>query len=147
MATFTSTACQTFNGGGSFINPPKYIENGVVARSAVYTFTAAQSAGDILQMVPIPKGAHILDVAVQFPGQSAAGISATYAVGDGTTAGRFLVSTSAFTVTHATLGLGYSYSAEDTIDLSFSSVTSATAGGTVRLTVLYAMDQAPDGNS
>lgn len=146
MATLTSTACQT-NASGFFLNPPKYIENGVVAKSAVYTFTAAQSAGDIIQMVPVPKGAHIIDVQVQFPGQSAAGISATYAVGDGTTAGRFLISTSAFTIVHAALGLGYSYSAEDTIDLSFSSVTSATAGGTVRLTVMYAFDMATDGNS
>lgn len=141
MATLTASAAQS-------TSPAKYIENGVISRSAVFTFTAAQSAGDVIQMVKIPNGAQLHDVSVIFPGQSAAGISATYAVGDGLSAARYMASVSALgTVQRMATGAGYSYSVEDTIDITITSVTSATAGGTVRLTAFYSMDQASDGSS
>jgi hypothetical protein len=46
-----------------------------------------------------------------------------------------------------TSGLGYSYSVDDTIDIVVGTATSASVGGTVRVTVTYSMDQAGDGNS
>lgn len=147
MATLTSTACQT-NNSGFFLNPPKYIENGLIARTAIYSFTAAQSAGDVIQMVPVPKGASIVDVETAFtPG--AGGPVLTWLVGDGNTTNRYNASTSATVATQlrSTGGLGYSYSAEDTIDIVVGAVGSATAAGSIRLTVTYAMDQATDGNS
>ena len=143
MATLTSTACQT-SSGGFFLNPPKYIENGMVVRSATYSFTANQSAGDIVQMVPIPKGAQIAALALQIDGK-AAGADIVCQVGDGGSATRFLTSVSGSAVAQMVGGLGYSYSAEDTIDVKVSSVTSATAGGSIRLTVSYTMDQSTDG--
>jgi hypothetical protein len=50
-------------------------------------------------------------------------------------------------VTYMTSGLGYSYSVDDTIDIVVGTATSASVGGTVRVTVTYSMDQAGDGNS
>lgn len=142
MATLTSSACQTLN--GFFINPPKVIENGVIARTALFTFTAAQSAGDVIQMVPVPKGAHINDVYTVW---GLGGGALTVNVGDGNTTSRFnlSLSTNVATVQRSNAGLGYSYSAEDTIDIVVGTATSASAAGTVRLTVLYSMDAVVDG--
>lgn len=147
MATLTSTACQT-SGSGFFLNPPKVIENGVIARTALYNFVLAQSAGDVIQMVPIPKGAFIIDVDTQFtPG--AGGPVLTWLVGDGNATNRYQASVSATlaTLQRNTGGHGYSYSAEDTIDILIGAVASATAAGSVRLTVTYAMDQSTGGGS
>lgn len=142
MATLTSTACQT-SASGFFLNPPKYIQNGVISRTAIYTKTAAESAGDVIQMVPVPKGASIVDVYAVF---GLGGGATTLNIGDGNSTGRFAasVSSNVAVVQRANVGLGYSYSAEDTIDIVIGTATSATAVGTYRLTVLYAMDQAGD---
>lgn len=146
MATFTSTACQT-SSGGFFLNPPRYIENGVVARSVVHTFSAAQSAGDIVQMIPVPKGALILELSTVYAGLGGGALTTT--VGDGNSATRYngSVSTNLASVVRASAGLGYSYSADDTIDLVIGTATSASAGTTIRMNVLYSFDNAADGNS
>lgn len=148
MATLTSTACQTFSNTGFFLSPPKYLEEGMVVRSAVYTFGANQSAGDIIQMVPVPKGCQIADVKVQVDAKAAGGDFVLNGVGDGNNTARFIsTSASGSAVAAITSGLGYSYSADDTIDIKIGTVTSATAGGSVRLTVMYSMDQSTDGAS
>jgi hypothetical protein len=146
MATFTSTACQT-SSSGFFLNAPKFIENGVIARTALHTFSVAQSSGDIVQMVPVPKGAHIHDVIVNYSGLGGAAVTTT--VGDGNSATRYngSVSSNLANVVRATAGLGYSYSAEDTIDIVIGTATSASAATSIRLTVVYSMDQALDGGS
>lgn len=146
MATFTASSCQT-SASGFFLNPPRYIENGVVARSAVYTFTAAQSAGDVIQMVPIPRGAMFIDAIVA---PNIGGANFTFGIGDGGSAGRFgnsLSTSGATALVRANAGNGYSYSVDDTIDITIQTATSASAAGTVRLTVTYSFDNAPDGNS
>jgi len=148
MATLQSSACLT-NNSGFFLNPPKYNEKNVVGRSVLYTFVAAQSAGDVIQMIPVPKGAVVLDLAVQWALGAGAAITQG-SIGDGNSANRYYGSLSASagnTIVHMTTGLGYSYSAEDTIDIVVGTATSASAAGTVRMTVLYAFDQAADGNS
>lgn len=145
MATYTSSACQT-NAAGFFLNPPKYIEQGMIVRSALYTFTANQSAGDIVQMVPIPKGAQIADLSCQIDGKAAGADFVLNGIGDGNSVTRYsATSASGSAVTRLTNGLGYSYSTEDTIDVRIGTVTSATAGGSLRLTVTYSMDQSTDG--
>lgn len=149
MATFTSTACQTFGTTGFFLNPPKYLEEGMIARTAIYNFTLAQSAGDVIQMVPVPKGANVIDTVATFvPG--AGGPVLTWIVGDGGTTNRYQTSASgaAGLSVHANGGgLGYSYSIDDTIDITVAAIASATAAGSVRLTVFYVMDASTDGNS
>lgn len=146
MATLTSTACQT-SSGGFFLNPPKYIEQGMIVRGVTYTFAAAQSAGDVIQMMPIPKGAVVADVIANFAGLGGASLTVT-SIGDGNSTGRYgfnSVSTNVANVVRATKGVGYSYSAEDTIDIIIGTATSASAGTTVYLEVLYSMDQSTDG--
>ena len=145
MATLTSTACQT-SAAGFFLNPPKYIQDGMIARSAIFNFALAQSAGDVIQMVPVPKGAQIVDVETLFtPG--AGGPVLTWSVGDGNSTQRYNTSVSAAVATQlrSVAGLGYSYSADDTIDIVVGAVGSATAAGSIRLTVTYSMDQSTDG--
>ncbi len=166
-ATYTSTACQT-TAGGFFLNPPKYIENGVVARSAVITVPWSASNTAVAQMVPVPKGCQIVDVILAW---DTAGTTTqfTFNVGDGNATGRYITSISAtgsgvahagYGVAYASAtqmqaitltqgGIGYSYSAEDTIDIFATAVASGstTPAGTVRLTVLYSMDQSTDGSS
>lgn len=143
MATLTSTACQT-SSGGFFLNPPKFIENGVIARTALYTKSAAESAGDVIQMVPVPKGAVVHELNVTF---GLGGGATTINVGDGNSTGRYYtsMSTNVAVVQRANAGLGYSYSADDTIDIVIGTATSASAVGTYRLTVLYSVDQSTDG--
>lgn len=149
MATLTSTACQTNNGGGFFLNAPKYIEQGMISRSVKHTFSPAQSSGDIIQMMPIPKGAHIHDVILCTDGLGGGALTVT--LGDGNSATRYFgsISTNTATVFRVSAGaaIGYSYSAEDTIDLVVGTATSASAGTSMRLTVFYSMDQSTDGNS
>lgn len=148
MATFTASSAQT-NASGFFLNPPRYIENGVVARSAAYTFTAAQSAGDVIQMVPIPRGAMVIDVVMSMSNMG--GANFTYGVGDGNATTRYLNSMSTSANGQVTrpfiAGGGYSYSTDDTIDVIMQTAGSASAVGTIRLTVMYSFDNAGDGNS
>lgn len=148
MATFTATAAQT-NASGFFLNPPRYIENGVVSRSAAFNFALAQSAGDVIQMVPIPRGAMVIDIVMA--ASNMGGANFTYGVGDGNSTTRYLNSQSTSAngpVARPYIsGSGYSYSADDTIDVIMQTAGSASAVGTLRLTVLYQFDNATDGNS
>lgn len=149
--TFTATSCQT-NASGFFLNPPKYIENGQIVRTCVINLNsiASATASAVIQMVPVPRGASINEVKLTI---DAAG-SATYIlnVGDGTTNNRFITVSTA-SVGSATVrmnnpaGDGYSYSADDTIDITMGGAGTTSAQGVVRLTVWYSMDQATDGNS
>lgn len=139
MATFTASAAQS-------TAAPKYIERGMIARSCIWTFSAAAaSAGDVVQMIRVPAGAHIHDVSVVNDFNAA---SATFAVnvGDGNSATRYIGSATEDTiVVRAETGVGYSYSVEDTIDIVVATAASASVGATVRVTVFYSMDQTTDG--
>jgi len=144
MATFTASAAQTQN--TFFLNPPKYLEEGVIARTSQYTFTAAQSAGDVIQMLPVPKGASVVGL---FTVWGLGGAAITANIGDTASSGRYYTSMSSNTalVQYANAGLGYSYSVDTVLTVTVGTATSASAAGTVRLTVLYQMDQCTDGTS
>jgi len=146
MATFTASACQA-SASGFFLNPPKVNYEGMNVRGAHFTFPAAQSAGDVIQMVPVPRGALIHDVVLNTAGMGGAQVTAN--VGDGNSANRYFgsVSTGAATQPHATNGAGYSYSADDTIDITIGTATSASAGVSIYLVVTYSMDNSGDGTS
>ena len=152
MATYTATASQT-NASGFFLNPPRYIENGVVSRSAGFTFTTSASSGDVVQMIPIPKGAQVVDVILAVGGM-AAGSNVAFTVGDGNLTSRYVASASAaagiaggvIIRANNALGTGYSYSADDTIDVIPGTVGSMSGQMALRLTVLYQFDNATDGN-
>jgi hypothetical protein len=132
MATFTSTAAQS--------NAPAFYNvNGAVPRVVQRSFAIALSAGDVYQMVKVPVGAVITDMIVAF--DLLGGGNATCTIGDGNSANRYFasLSTGASGTTRMSLpgGFGYAYTAEDTIDVTFSTVTSASAVGVVKLVVTY----------
>ena len=132
MATFTASAAES-------TAPAFYNVNGAVTRTVQRSVAVALSAGDVYQMLKVPAGAVVSDVT--FVVDLFGGGNATVTIGDGNDADRYFasLSTGASGVTRMSLpaGFGYSYSAEDTIDITFSTVTSATAVGVVRLAVTY----------
>lgn len=139
MATITAAAAQSNI-------PAKYRINGVVTRIVNYTVNPALSAGDVIQMLRVPNGATITDV--QFWTDLFGGGNATISgVGDGGSAARYIGSAStsnslAAVISILPTGLGYSYSAEDTIDITIGTVTSASAVGQLSLKVSYTLDNA-----
>lgn len=142
MATLTASAAQS-------TVPAKYQISGTITRVVDYSLGATGnpnlSTGDVLQMVRIPNGATILDV--WFITDQLSGGNYTVTIGDGGTANRYFASLSTGStsgINKMTLagGVGYSYSVEDTIDITVSTVTTATASGVLRLCVKYTMDNA-----
>lgn len=146
MATLTASAAQS-------VVPAKYAVNGVISRVVSYSLGATAnpnlSTGDVIQMVRVPAGAVVLDVRVVVDQLS--GGNYTITVGDGNSAGRYYGSLSTgstsavFTQTNAAFvpsSIGYSYSAEDTIDITVGTATTATASGVVRLAISYTLDNA-----
>ena len=132
MATLTATAASSTRPARANLG-----HNSVVSK---YTVSASLSAGDVIQMVRVPSGANIINL--QLSGGSGA---CAVSVGDGAAATRYLASTSASaalvkTECNALAGHGYSYSAEDTIDLLVDSVATGTATGLFTLTVDYTLD-------
>lgn len=142
MATLTASAAQS-------TVPAKYRINGNVTAFGSYPLTGAASlsTGDVLQMVRVPNGAVILDVKVIVDQLS--GGNYTFNVGDGNLASRFFTSLSSGStssifclnmVAGTAGGMGYSYSAEDTVDITVGTATTATASGVIRLAVTYTLD-------
>lgn len=134
MATITATAAQSNV-------PAKALVTGVNAVEGVYTISTALSNGDVIQMVRVPSGAKIVDVMLVVDHQNSASV---FNVGDGGDVDRYIASrsTSGVAQINTLIGLGYSFSAEDTIDIQ-AVVTTATAVGSLRLRVLYQLDQNP----
>lgn len=127
----------------------------VLSRTGSYTATAALEANSVIQLVPIPLGAQILDIIVQC---TALGASRTLDIGDDGDLDRFFdglpaeyallsrfasemggaAANTAGNVTHGSAALGYEYTASNTIDAKV-------LGGTfpedavIKATVLYKM--------
>ena len=142
MATLTATAA------GSTV-PAKYIVNGTISRSVSFNPNGtALSAGDVIQLLKVPKGAVINDWVLAI--SSSAQSYTVTGLGDGNSATRYLGSQSLVLVQVVRLGggttvtaggMGYSYSAEDTIDLTIGTVTSGTAANCdIFFTVHYTLD-------
>lgn len=133
MATITATAAQS-------VNPPVYYEKGPVTRVVSHTVSTALSAGDVVQMLRVPSGCTVVDLKLKT--DLFGGGNATMIVGDGNDTDRYLGSTStsaslAAVVSILPTGFGYTYTADDTIDIVFATVTSASAVGVVTLAVTY----------
>src|SRR5574341_66566 len=134
MATFTHPAANT---GVS----PKAVHAGVNSKTVEYSFSTSISAGDLVNMLKIPAGAVVVDVICRYTAATAAG-PLQLGVGDQSATERYMASISATGVTRATAGIPFSYSADDTIRVYATGTISSnsTVGGTVRVTVLYKMD-------
>jgi hypothetical protein len=117
-----------------------------VAVSAVYSVGAALSlsAGDVIQMVNVPKGAKVVDIKC-----SGGSGDALCAIGDGVDDDRYIAygtmasgSSVVRTISlHASM-VPYEYSVDDTIDIAVSTVSVGTITGGFHMTVIYSMDMA-----
>lgn len=126
--------------------PAKGLSVGLVAVTASYSVGAGTSlsAGDVIQMVNVPKGATVVYVA--FSGGSG---DALCALGDGVDDDRYIAygSMGSVTSTVRTISLNaanvpYVYSTDDTIDVNVSSVSVGTITGGFNLTVIFSKDTA-----
>lgn len=139
MATITATAADS-------TAQAMFEVTGYVHRSVDFNLNGRTlSAGDVIQMCKVPAGARVMDMVLLVDNTGAAGVQSYTigSIGDGNSAGRYLGTSSVVTslVTRLTPlvgGFGYSYSAEDTIDITIGTVTSGTAAtATIRLTFNY----------
>lgn len=120
--------------------------NGLNSVKATYNVATALVVNDVIKMVKVPKGARIVDIILACGVLDTDGTPAVVlAVGDGTTAGRFITGS---TVGQAggvvrlgvAAGLGYVYTADDTIDIKATTAADALAAAAdVTLTVIYDM--------
>lgn len=134
MATFTATAAQA-------VAIAVYRENATISRTILFTPAAAASAGDVLQMVKVPAGAVVNHVAVAVS-LSAGVVTANFGDGNDTSAYGAAVVLSGAGVNAASFavpfrGIGRSYSAEDTIDIQVTAVSTPPASAQYKLTVNY----------
>ena len=96
---------------------------GVISRTASYTAAAAVAVDDVIQMIPIPKDAKILDMKL---GIASASKFSTLDVGDASDVDRFFdgIPTGMVDNTFSlfgdgtTNGMNYRYTTQDTIDIT-----------------------------
>ncbi len=136
MATFTATAAQANV-------PAMYRVGGVIARNVIFSLGAIptlSAAGDVIQMVKLPAGAIVQDIRVGINGHTGV---ATVNVGLGSDISLYGASVvlSGSTVASNIMpvrAIGYSLSAEDTIDIQCAGVSANSAVGALFLSVTYA---------
>jgi len=146
MATITAAAAQSNI-------PAKFRINGVITQMQTFTLPGGVpaaggfSTGDVVQMVKIPKGAVVLDMNLFVDKLS--GGNYTIGIGDSVLATRYATSLSTgstsalFTMASAGMspnGLDYSYSADDTVNITIQTATTSTLSGVFRLSVSYTLD-------
>lgn len=131
MATLTASAAQSNV-------PAMYLVNGTVTRVVSFTQSASLSAGDLIQMMKVPQGAVVSNVV---PTWSVSAGATTVVIGDGNDLSAYAASTVVSGAYVAVLmpfrGIGRSYSAEDTIDISIITVSATPANAVLKLAVTY----------
>jgi hypothetical protein len=119
---------------------PKGLSVGLVAVTSIYSLTTSNSAGDVIQMIKVPKGATPIFVSLAGAGTGIGSVN----VGDGVSAARYITNylNSAASVTSPinTNYSPYTYSVDDTIDITVSAVSSGTLAGAFVMTAIFAMD-------
>ena len=136
MATYTATAATAEV-------TPRHAAQGLVTKYCKYTISATTSAGDVIQMIKIPKGASVVDL--KFLAASTGVL--LFDVGDGVDPNRYIVGA---TGSAAAAGVNlaasaafqnYIYSAtEDTIDVTLGTVSTSGSGGYLAILVTYGND-------
>ena len=134
MATRQSTRIATAG------TQPKGLRVGLVAVTGTYSVSAALSAGDIIQMVKVPKGANLVYMSL-FGGSG----DALVTVGDTVSTARYLSSVtmgsnSSTIRTINTYSAPYVYSVDSTIDITVGTVSVGTITGGFGMTCLFSMD-------
>lgn len=132
-------ATKTANAAVSTVQP-KGLRVGLVAVSSIYSLTSSNSAGDVIQMVKVPKGATPVYVAVNGAGTGVG----TLNVGDGVNAARYITnhaySAASVDAPINTVFVPYTYSTDDTIDITVSAVSVGTLAGAFNLRAIFSMD-------
>lgn len=136
MATYTATEAQAGI-------QPKGLRVGLVAVTSFYSYAASSSVGMTIQMIKVPQGATPV---MGWVSNNNAG-QETIQVGDANSTARY------YTETTLSSGMGavafysnttpaalYTYSVDDTIDITISRVSVSTLGGAVYLTCIFSMD-------
>ena len=99
------------------------MNDGVVSVVGVYSVTANPTAADVIQMVPVPRGARILDVILSATDMDSNGTpTVAYTVGDGGSANRFITTSTigqagGVARLNAQGGHLYTFAADGTIDV------------------------------
>ena len=122
---------------------PKGLSVGLVAVTSIFSMGAGQSisAGDVIQMIKVPKNGTII-----WMGMTSNYVQAALSVGDGLSNARYLLeaSTSAAFATHTHKPGGtyvpYTYSTDDTVDIFVSLVSVSSIAGAFNLTAIISMD-------
>lgn len=136
MATLTASAALARS-------PAKFSINRDIRVVREYALTAALSAGDQINMMKIPAGAVVTDVAIGC--ESWTGV-ATVSFGHTGNLSAFIASAVlsglAGTIVRATIGtgLGYSASVETTLAAKVEAVSDAPAAGKFKVAVSYTLD-------
>lgn len=136
MATYTATEAQAGI-------QPKGLRVGLVAVTSEYSLNTSGSVGTTILMVKVPKGATPV---MGWVGNSNAG-QLTVQVGDGDDPDRYYAETTLSAAmgevalfSNITPTRRYTYSVDDTIDITISRVSVSTLGGAVYLTTIFSMD-------
>lgn len=119
---------------------PKGLRVGLVAVTATYSMnTTSLSAGDVIQMVKVPANATPVYVGVS-GGNGAIQID----VGDGVSTDRYFADLSASSgmtlKTINTVYAPYTYSTDDTIDITVSLVSVTTASASFNMIAIFSMN-------
>lgn len=136
MAIFTAT-------GAQLAVQPKGLRVGLVAVKSTYSIANTLSAGDVYQMIKVP--ANATPMFVQF-GCNNGTPSYLIEVGDGIVTGRYrsiATFSTALGMVLATINVTpYTYSQDDTLDVTFSTITAsnATLGGAFYMNAIFSMD-------
>ena len=132
MATITATKAQTGV-------QPKGLRVGLVAVATTYSLAASLSVGDVIQMIKVPANATPVYVAV-----SSGSGACVVGVGDGISVSRYINILSDSVATLLTpinqAFVPYTYSTDDTIDITVSLVSTGVATGGFNMIAIFSMD-------
>jgi hypothetical protein len=139
MATFRSDAVK------AGVRPDDLRAGVLLTRVGLYAIPSSSkpAVGDVIQMVPVPKNAKVIDVHVTTDGTTTS--NAKVHCGDGGDSDRYAASMAVKTAAHVSylvdkVALAVTYSADDTIDLTIASAAPDTAGKYLQVIAQYVME-------
>ena len=118
----------------------KALRVGLVAVTAVYSPNGSMSSGDVIQMIKVPVNSRVVYLRTDY----ALSGNGSYTVGDGIDADRYIAATlgsvsAGSTQINNQSFVPYTYSADDTIDITLSTSTNPSSGA-VYMTAVLTLD-------
>jgi len=131
MATYSASKASVY----------KALETGLQSVYCEYTVSGSLTAGDTIVMVGLPAGAML-----QYLGLGGYTGDLTFSAGDSVDDDRYfsartMTSNGLMMYATETSGFGYTYTADDQLALKLDSILSGSVAGTIRVNVMYSMDQ------